>query len=105
MWLHNFQVYQDTMMYQASNVSTTSEAPTVDPEAKTAMTVMESAHSTSTCGLNGVSGGPLHRRAFSLHSARSLSTRGTPKRLSTRRRGLHNPEERMLVVVLIGKFR
>ena len=41
-------------------------------------------------------------RSGSVTSARILNTRGTPNRVSTRRRGLHNPEERMLVVVLIA---
>ena len=41
-------------------------------------------------------------RSGSVTSARILNTRSTPNRSSTRRRGLHNPEERMLVVVLIA---
>jgi len=32
----------------------------------------------------------------------SAPARSTPHRASTRRRGLHNPEERMLVLVLIA---
>ena len=41
-------------------------------------------------------------RSGSVTSARILGVRGTPNRASTRRRGLHSPEERMLVVVLIA---
>lgn len=43
-----------------------------------------------------------NERSGSVTSARLLATRSTPNRASTRRRGLHNPEERMLVVVLIA---
>ena len=41
-------------------------------------------------------------RSGSVTSARMSALRGTPNRASTRRRGLHSPEERMLVVVLIA---
>lgn len=41
-------------------------------------------------------------RSGSVTSARVSGVRGTPNRASTRRRGLHSPEERMLVVVLIA---
>lgn len=60
----------------------------------TALTVMEGCSAsalTAKCDRSG-----------SVTSARLLSARGTPSRASTRRRGLHNPEERMLVVVLIA---
>lgn len=63
---------------------------------------------TVTVNLNGshylVHSSTTSLRQSSLHggSHRGLSVRGTPNRVSTRRRGLHNPEERMLVVVLIA---
>ncbi len=73
---------------------------------------VETDQKTTTTALTVVEGvnGPLTPattpakcdRSGSVTSARLLSTRGTPNRASTRRRGLHNPEERMLVVVLIA---
>jgi hypothetical protein len=49
------------------------------------------------------SNGRLNARCGSVLGGRGFSVRGTPNRAgSTRRRGLHNPEERMLVVVLIA---
>lgn len=51
---------------------------------------------------NGL-GGIITRAATPVNgSPARLQVRGTPQRASSKRRGLHNPEERMLVVVLIA---
>ena len=60
----------------------------------TALTVVDGSSSGLTPSKTGRSG--------SVTTARILNTRSTPNRSSTRRRGLHNPEERMLVFVLIA---
>ena len=62
----------------------------------TALTVVDGSSATLTCTP------AKSARSGSVTSARILNARGTPNRTSTRRRGLHNPEERMLVVVLIA---
>ena len=67
----------------------------VETDQKTTTTALSACLEVSAAGgKNGRSG--------SVTSTRPLGTRGTPNRTSTRRRGLHNPEERMLVVVLIA---
>lgn len=69
----------------------------VETDPKTTTTALSACLevSAAAAGKNGRSG--------SVTSTRALGTRGTPHRTSTRgRRGLHNPEERMLVVVLIA---
>lgn len=72
---------------------------------------VETDQKTTTTALTVVEGGvpasmlntpAKSERSGSVSSARLLATRSTPNRASTRRRGLHNPEERMLVVVLIA---
>ena len=45
---------------------------------------------------------PLPSGAYPSSPSRFQMMRGTPQRQSSKRRGLHNPEERMLVVVLIA---
>ena len=64
---------------------------------------VETDQKTTTTALSACLETGKNGRSGSVTSTRPLGgTRGTPNRTSTRRRGLHNPEERMLVVVLIA---